>query len=198
MKCAVITGASGYLGKMLVAELARRDWECVPYPIKKVHAFILAGAPPIDRMSLLALTQNQFDKTIRAALNDGFRWAKTVIPHMPPCNSVFLGITSQVIQPGESLARMGAYGVAKIALRGLLRALEPELTKMQIRVNSMAPDFLPGGLNRDLPESMRTYLASKSRATPEQIVEIIARICDDPTAYPSGMSINALGEAEPL
>jgi NAD(P)-dependent dehydrogenase (short-subunit alcohol dehydrogenase family) len=48
------------------------------------------------------------------------------------------------------------YAASKAALAGMIRAMAKELGPRGIRINSVAPGVLEGGLSRSLPEQLRT------------------------------------------
>ncbi len=217
---AIITGGTGYLGSAIVDELRKSGWrvmslarsvakeetdayECditkaddVGRTIGKIieqygeiAACIHAASPALERKPILSLTADSFDESIQTAVNGAFLLAKAAMPHMRE-GAAFIGITSQAIEPGTS-APMGAYVPAKYALQGFLRVLAHESS--HIRVYAVAPGFMPGGLNRDVPEKVVAFLGSKKDSgfcTPEDVASVVARLCNEKAAYPSGSLIS--------
>ncbi len=156
-----------------------------------IRACIHAAASPLERKPMLSLSREDFVKPVSVALRGAFLLAKAAVPHMSP-GSVFIGITTEGIERGATQAKMGSYIPAKYALRGFLRALAEEVRSKHIRVNAVAPGFLPSGLNRDLPKAMADFLAEKSNArsqTPDDVAKLITKLCVDENAFPSGTSI---------
>ena len=126
------------------------------------------------------------DTSVRAA----FLLAKEVAGHMQK-NAAFIGITTHAIEPGV-LQPHGAYIPAKYALRGFLRALSAETKESGIRVYAIAPGFLPGGLNKDIPQSIQDFLAQKSgtdQTSVRDIATLARELCVGDTRFPSGSSI---------
>jgi NAD(P)-dependent dehydrogenase (short-subunit alcohol dehydrogenase family) len=203
MKCAAITGASGYLGSLIASELAQRGWDIItisrdddPFQriIHPIHACIHAAAPPLDRKPLLSLTLEEMNRHLAVALGGAFMLAAAGVPYMPP-GGVFVGITTDAIETGKAVAKMGSYIPAKYALRGFLRVLATELKPQGIRVNAVAPGFMAGGLNRDLPEAIRDL---KAKTTREEVAATVVKLCTDITAYPSGTSIRSRDDVTPI
>ncbi|MFA5942633.1 MAG: SDR family oxidoreductase [Candidatus Paceibacterota bacterium] len=216
---AIVTGGSGYLGSAIVANLTRRGWRVVtlsrtaiPGSIvcditdpRAVHAAIdtiiktekgtlraciHAAAAPLERKEIMSISFKSFATTVDTTLTGAFLFATEAVPHMVP-GSVFIGITTQAIEPNVSYASLGAYVIAKQALRSLLRLLSIELVPKHIRVYAVAPGFLPGGLNRDMPQAVLDLLASKQdvNASLEHAAKLIADLCSEPEQYPGGFSI---------
>lgn len=208
-KLALITGGSGYIGGAIAARFAQRGYEPVSLSRKSggditdesyvqkavadavakygpVHACVHAAAVPLERKPLLTIDPASFDKEIAVAAKGAYLLARVALPHMAP-DAAFVGITSEAIEPGEPAAAMGAYMPAKYALRGVLRSI----TAQWPRVYAVAPGFLPGGLNNDLPQAVREMFAKKyDSPAPEDIAALIVELCEG-SDIPPGSSVLA-------
>lgn len=166
-----------------------------------IHACVHAASEAVDgKTKLLDVPPAIFDTQISIAVKGAFIFAKTAIPYMTQ-GSAFIGITSALIEPGVTLSPMGAYISAKYALRGFLRSLAPEVNSQGIRVYAVAPGYLPGGLNRGIPEALITFLGKKSGAGDakvEDVAEMVRQICIDESSFPTGTSISIPGGAQSL
>lgn len=219
---AVITGGTGYVGSAIASALIERDWlpvllslesrtlegaetivcditdekdveKMTDVVVKKygtVAACIHTAATPIARVSLLEDTIESFEKTVAVSVRGAFLLARAMTPYMESC-AAFIGITTQAIEPTATVApKIGAYIPSKMALRGFLRVLAHEAEGL--RIYAVAPGFLPGGLNRDLPTPVRTLLARQPDGTTSSandVAEIVADICANASLFPSGTSI---------
>lgn len=218
---AIISGGTGYLGSVIAKTLKENGWSVVSLSrnaedldaivcditnenhvrtvindiVQKfgnIDAVIHAASPSLERVSLLSVSSNSFRNTIDTAVSGAFYLAKYAVPHMTE-NSTFIGITSQAVEPRAKYQPYGAYIVAKYALRGLLRTLSIELVQSKIRVYAISPGFLPGGLNRDLPEKVLKFFSDKKGegiSSPEEVASIVKRVCFDIDSYPTGVSIS--------
>ncbi len=218
---AILSGGTGYIGAAVVAELKDAGWNVVVlsrdvskssaevYPCdvtdeKDVHeaiakiiavhgpisACIHMASPSLERKPILSISTEAFDAAMNTGAKAAFLLAKETIKHMSK-NSVFIGITTQAIEPGI-LQPSGAYVPAKYALRGFLRVLSAEAKQAGIRVYAVSPGFLPGGLNNDLPKNVQDFLASKSgtnQQSSKEIAALIKKLCINETEFPSGSSI---------
>jgi 3-oxoacyl-[acyl-carrier protein] reductase len=160
-----------------------------------IQACIHAAAAALERVPILSTSPASFDSTIKVALYAAYYLASAAAPHMPK-GSVFIGITTEAIEPGAGSAPLGAYVPGKLALRGFLRALATTEATQGIRVHAVAPGFLPGGLNSDMPDAVLDFLAKKNKNEPSvsDVGALVAKICADPRAFENGTSIRVRGE----
>lgn len=206
-KLAIITGGSGYLGSAIVdafkksgysvASLSRANGVDVTDEVQvtkalqdivgthaHIHACVHAAAMPIERKPLLDIKPDSFDKELLVAAKGAYLLARAAKPYLVP-DAAFVGITSEIIEPDEPVSGSGAYAVSKYALRGVLRSLAAELP----RVYAVAPGFLPGGLNSDIPEAAREMLAKKYESpTPGEVAALVVELCEGST-IPTGSSV---------
>ena len=157
-----------------------------------IQACIHAASPKLSRTKLAETPLESFDAHIAVSVRGAFLLARASLPHMKE-GSTYIGITSSVIEQDKLLPPLGSYISAKYALRGFLRVLSSEVTPQNIRVYAIAPGFLKGGLNRDVPGKIIDFLSSKSDsgfASIEDIADIVKNICVNPGAIPSGSSIS--------
>jgi len=218
---AIVSGGTGYLGTVIVAELAAAGWDVVSLSRntsdasagvytcditdeRAVHttlaeivatrgpisACIHAASPLLERIPILSVSTSAFDSAMDTAVRGAFLLAKETAQHRLS-NAAFIGITTQAIEPGV-VQPFGAYIPAKYALRGLLRALSAEGEQGGLRVYAVAPGFLPGGLNDDLPKQMQDFFARKSGTnaeSPQEIAALVRKLCAGDSEFPPGSSI---------
>jgi NAD(P)-dependent dehydrogenase (short-subunit alcohol dehydrogenase family) len=218
-KVVVIAGAGGYIGSALVKAFEKAGWKVVGlrrdvditdtegvrtyfaklgYTKGSIDACIHAVAPPLVRKPLLSLTDTEFSAQIDVAARGAFVLFQEAMKRMRP-GGTLIGITTSAIEPSRSMDAVGSYVPAKYALRGVLRVLAAQLAP-HIRVYAIAPGFLPGGLNRDMPEKVRELIESKLPAitTPEEIAALALELGEG-SAIASGSSIRMPGrEVHPL
>ncbi len=158
-----------------------------------------AAAGALERVPLLETSDASALAAISTTYLGALHLAKAVIPHMTR-GGAFIGITSQAMEPGTVSNNMGAYVPAKSALRGFLRALAADPKARDIRVHAVAPGFLPGGLNADLPKLVHEVIAKRGGASSSQdVAALVLRLMEEPNAFPAGTSIRVpSGETSPL
>ncbi len=186
MKTAVVTGGSGYVGSAVTQMLRTHGFDVFNIgreicdvrdatALTQITEKILEerGAPDcVIHMASMATTRKALEDTTEKEVADEFAvtvtaaeiLANTFLPHMKH-GSLFLGITTASLDKAEPEKNIGAYIPAKQKLRELLSALREQWSEKGIRVYEIAPPFLPGGLNKNLPEGVRNLLARRTDGT---------------------------------
>jgi len=158
----------------------------------RIDVAIHAAVDPIKREKIFDMDGNTFRSQFEAGFFGAFNFFRPIAKMMKEQKSgALIGVTSSAIEADSTAARMGAYTVGKIALRGLLRELHRELSPAGIRVLAIAPDLMRTKLNADLPEKFFEIAAGhaggRALMAPEEVAGAIAALCADAT-IPSGMS----------
>lgn len=94
---------------------------------------------------------------------------------------VIVGITTAGVVSLKSISGLGAYVPAKYALQGILAVLKQELSPYGVRVYSVAPGFMEGGMNSGLPKAFIDIIKDKSPtktlATASLVAEKVSLLC---------------------
>ncbi|XP_073527182.1 dehydrogenase/reductase SDR family member 4-like isoform X4 [Phyllobates terribilis] len=97
---------------------------------------------------------------------------------------------------------LGPYSVSKTALLGLTKALAPELTHLNIRVNCLAPGLIrtkfSSALWKDesMLDEMKRRLGIKRIGEPEDCAGIVSFLCSPDAAYVTGETVVVSGGAQ--
>lgn len=94
---------------------------------------------------------------------------------------IIIGVTTIGVHVPEATKHMGGYIAAKYAQHGMLIQLHEELQKVGVRVHEVAPGFMEGGLNKDIPRAF-VELAIKNSKTgaitdPHDVAQKIVELC---------------------
>jgi len=123
-----------------------------------IFAAIHAASAPLSRRPVLSLSDEEFKLQFLVNVFGAFNFFKSFCAILKE-EGAAIGITSSVIFPGDKFPKSGSYTAAKYGLQGLLNSLSAEEL---FRIYSVAPSFMPGGLNDDLPAAFRDIIVNKS------------------------------------
>jgi len=179
------------------AESVEKIAEEIKNRFGKVFAVIHAASTPLVRKPLLSESLKDFESQLSVNVAGAFNLFKFFCPIILSRGAI-IGITSQAINGEAAQSPSGSYIPAKYALRGLLRVLSKELKDHKsIRVYGVAPAFMPGGLNRDIPKAALEFIKTKSLpeeiTSPEEVAETILDLINDKNKIMDGKSINVPG-----
>jgi NAD(P)-dependent dehydrogenase (short-subunit alcohol dehydrogenase family) len=216
-KPVVISGLGGYVGTALKALLDEAGFEPVSVEgditdagnVEKEALRIAATYPqlsglvhcvsaPLVRKPLLDESEGEFESQFRANVLGAFTFCKYFAPLLTTGSAV-VGITTigaDIPRPNSSV---GSYLAAKYGLKGLLRVLTAELKEKGIRVYAVAPAFMPGGLNADMPKAAADFIVQKSApedvTTPAEVAGVVRMLLSGDGAPESGVSVIVPGGA---
>jgi 3-oxoacyl-[acyl-carrier protein] reductase len=89
------------------------------------------------------------------------------------------------------------YAMTKASINGFTYALASELKKFSIRVNSVIPGLLAGGVAQGVPEDLRAeflkHCAAGRAGTAKEVAEVVAFLVSDRASYINGQNIHVNG-----
>ena len=206
-KVALVFGGRGYLGSAITDKLRGENWIVVTagrstepdqyhlssditdvYSVQSVvdtifsryghlDAVIHASSPKLERVPMEKSDSVLSELHMRVAV-DGTKNLATTCLHLMNNNGTFIVITSETVNGDVKGLKMGTYPLAKKKQHELVTEIAKE-NKHKVRIFEIMPGFLPGGLNRDLPASVRESFAQKGDGTmsnPQEIAEIISKL----------------------
>ncbi len=177
----LVTGASGGLGKALVARLgsrgiglSRSGEGAVPALLDVAHVDTLTGGAPIagivhcgwpapdnTRLTKLGDTAAAIDYNISQPLHQSIALSRVLIARGTP-DAMLLLVGSTAAQPGRHNYRMPLYSLAKALIPTLCRILAIELGASGQRCAAAIFDVIDTGMNKAM--SARARLAHEDRS----------------------------------
>ena len=150
------------------------------------YAYIHAAGTGPARKKFLAVTEEdmheQFTHTVMQSFNF---FTNTAARLKTNGNGVLIGITTAGVLHSGATAGLGAYIPAKYAVQGMLTMLHNELAPHMVRVYSIAPGFMAGGMNAEIPkafvEMIKVKSATHTITDADLVAEKIIELCDPDT-----------------
>jgi 3-oxoacyl-[acyl-carrier protein] reductase len=89
------------------------------------------------------------------------------------------------------------YAMTKAAISGFTYALASELRKFAVRVNSIIPGLMEGGVAQGVPDDLRAefikHCAAGRAGTAKEVAELAAFLASDKASYINGQNIHVNG-----
>lgn len=164
----------------------------------RIAVCVHAAAAPLVRKKISDVDQKEFEKEFAVQVFGGFALFRAVARRMREYqHGTMIAITSAAIEPNVASGAMGGYIPAKYALRGMLREFARELAPYHITVHAVAPGFLAGGLNADLPKHVLDFMNTRNpmgnAVTPDDVAEVVSFLCSDRARFITGLSFPVAG-----
>ena len=164
-----------------------------------IHA---AGViPKLKQLHLSSLEdwEGQFETNIFGSFNFLSACALVLKEHK---EGVVVGITTASVVTNINTKARGAYSVIKFALQGMLVALKEELAPSNVRVYSVAPGFMAGGMNSIMPkafvEIVRSSSPTKTLTNASEVADKISYLCSDESLGITDLTFLLAPETKPL
>ncbi|XP_075067379.1 dehydrogenase/reductase SDR family member 4-like isoform X1 [Mixophyes fleayi] len=148
--------------------------------------------------NILDSTEDVWDKILDINVKAAFLLVKLVVPKMQERGGGSIVIVSS-LAGFTPFPALGPYSVSKTALLGLTKALAPELTQLNIRVNCLAPGLIRTKFssalwkNESVLEQLTTSLGISRIGEPEDCAGAVSFLCSPDAAYITGETVVVSG-----
>ena len=192
-KLAVITGASGQLGRVMAATLAKAGADiAVHYHKNRVDAAVIQYQPwkPVLEQSI-----EDYEGQFRSCVLHNVNMAKAFLPAMKEKGwGRFIGINTECAM--QCYPTQSAYAAAKRGMDGVMRVLAKEVGGFGITVNQVAPGWTISERWRKDPGDDRAYASKvplKRRGTDQEIANAVLFLASDLADYITGVYLPVCG-----
>ena len=160
----------------------------------KIDILVNNAGVQYQQKSLLDITDNQFDFTMRSNIYSMFYLTKRALKHMLPSASI-INVSSITAFYGEP--ELIDYVTSKGAIVGFTRALATNLADKNIRVNAVAPGFIETDMTASLTDDVKAaYMEKiplKSLGKAEDIAQAVIYLASPMSDYMTGQTLHLNG-----
>lgn len=148
--------------------------------------------------SILDITTDQFDWTVRTNLYAMFWITKAAIPHMPPGSAIIFTSSVNAFDPSANLLD---YAMTKAAIANFSKGLAKQMVKRGIRVNAVAPGpfwtalQVSGGQTTENVEKFGEQVPMGRPGQPAEIAPVYVQLASAQASYVTGQVYGASGGA---
>lgn len=149
-----------------------------------------------QHQSILELSSEDFDATIKTNIYAPFWIIKAALPHLKP-GSAIIGTTSE--QATDPSADLYDYAQTKAATTNYVRSLAKQLAPKGIRVNGVAPGPIwtplqvSGGATQEKLQKFGGDTPMKRPGQPAELASIYVQLADPMASYATGQVYGAAG-----
>jgi NAD(P)-dependent dehydrogenase (short-subunit alcohol dehydrogenase family) len=198
---AVVTGASGGIGRAVAEELRSRGWEVVSWSrshgvdasdeaavesaaarLARWDALVNNAALLIPR-ALSEMTAEEWDRTLAAGLRSAFLCSRAAFQRMARGSAIVNVSSLSGVVGAEKFPGMAAYVAAKSGLAGLTEAMAVEGRPLGIRVNAVSPGSV------DTPMLALSGAPKEPALRPQEVARVIAWLVSPESAPLSGANL---------
>lgn len=147
---------------------------------------------------ILDTSESAWDKIFDTNLKVPFLLTKDVAPLIEKRGGGSVIFVSSIVAY-QPFALIGAYAISKTALLGMIKALVPQLSAMNIRVNGIAPGYISTNFskgiisNESIAEIVLNSIPMNRFGVPDDCAGAVTFLASDDARYITGETITVAG-----
>jgi NAD(P)-dependent dehydrogenase (short-subunit alcohol dehydrogenase family) len=149
-----------------------------------------------SRESILDLSTEEFDATMKTNIYAPFWIIKAALPHMPPGSTIIATTSEQAYDPSPELYH---YAQTKAATMNYVKSLAKQLGPKGIRVNGVAPGPIwtplqvSGGATQEKLQKFGSITPLGRAGQPVELASIYVQLAAEDASYANGQVYGAAG-----
>ena len=162
----------------------------------KIDVFVSNAAVNPTTESIREMSTQAVDKLVDVNFKSAIFLYQLVAPHMARDGSIVFVSSVTAYNPALPLS---LYATCKTALLGLTKAVAQEMAESGVRVNCVAPGFVPTKFSsaltatEDMTDMLKGQTMLKRLGTPEEIAGAVAFLSSRDAAYVTGETLVVSG-----
>ncbi len=141
---------------------------------------------PMESKPLVETSFDEWEDQIAITLHTAFRMTRAVLPHMKVQKYGRIVNVSSVTGPLVSNPGSAAYGAAKAAMDGMMRAVAIETAPDGITINGVAPGWIATGSSTESERTAALHTPMGRAGIPEEVAAAIGFLASPEASYITG------------